>query len=76
MGNDEPILAGKRVLERELERHQKKLNGPKNAAKHSEAKQNWINRGSKRTETESTKLADTQESLQRCRKISNFGKKL
>ena len=47
MGNDEPILAGKRVVEKELERYQKKLNGP-NTAKHTEAKQNWINRESKR----------------------------
>ena len=29
MGDDEPILAGKRVLEKELEKLQKKLNGPK-----------------------------------------------
>ena len=55
MGNDEPIVAGKRVQEKELERHQKKLNGPKNTAKHIEAEQNWINRGSKRIETESAK---------------------
>ena len=34
MGNDEPILAGKRVLEKELEKLQRKLNGPKNTAKH------------------------------------------
>ena len=39
MGNDEPVLVGKRVLEGELERHQKKLNGPKSTAKHIEAKQ-------------------------------------
>ena len=43
MGDDEPILAGKRVLEKELEKLQKKLNGPKKTAKHIEAKQNWIN---------------------------------
>ena len=29
VGDDEPILAGKRVLEKELEKLQKKLNGPK-----------------------------------------------
>ena len=40
MGDDEPILAGKRVLEKELEKLQKKLNCPKKAAKHIEAKQN------------------------------------
>ena len=44
MGNDEPILAGKKVLEKELEKLQKKLNGPKKTAKHIGAKQNWINR--------------------------------
>ena len=55
MGNDEPVSAGKRVLGRELERHQKKLNGPKNTAKLIEAKQNWINRESK--------LAEMQENL-------------
>ena len=63
MGRDEPILAGKRVLEKELERHQKKLNGPKNTAKHMEVKQNWINRESKRIETESAKVAEMQESI-------------
>ena len=44
MGNEEPFLAGRRLLERELERHQKKLGRPKNMAKRTEAKQNWINR--------------------------------
>ena len=63
MGNDEPILTGKRVLEKERERHQKKLNGPKNTAKHIEAKQNWINRESKHIEAESAKLAEMQENL-------------
>ena len=63
MGNDEPILVGKGVLEKELERHQKKLNGPKNTAKQIEAKQNWINRESKRIETESVKVAEMQESI-------------
>ena len=62
-GNDEPIFAGNRVLETELERHQKKLNGPKITAKHIETKQSWINRESKRIETESAKLAEMQESL-------------
>ena len=38
MGDDEPILAGKKVLETELEKLQKKLNGPKKTAKHIEAK--------------------------------------
>ena len=38
--------------ENELERHQKKLNGPKNTAKHTETKQNWINRESKSIEAE------------------------
>ena len=63
MGNDEPILAGKRGLEKELEKHQRKLNGPKNTAKHIEAKENWINRESKRIESESAKLAEMQENL-------------
>ena len=63
MGNDEPILAGKRVLEKELEKLQRKLNGPKNTAKHIEAKQNWINRESKRIEAESAKLAERQENF-------------
>ena len=49
--------------ENELERHQKKLNGPKNTAKHIEAQQNWINRESKRIEAESAKLAEMQENL-------------
>ena len=41
MGDDEPILHGKRVLEKELEKLQRKLNGPEKTAKHIEAKQNW-----------------------------------
>ena len=49
--------------ENELERHQKKLNGPKNTAKHTEAKKNWINRESKSIEAESAKLAEMQENL-------------
>ena len=61
MGNDEPTSAGNRVLEKELERHQKKLKGPKNNAKQIEAKQNWINREAKRIE--SAKLAEMQENL-------------
>ena len=32
MGDDEPILAGKRVLEKELDKLQRKLNGPKKTA--------------------------------------------
>ena len=63
MGDDEPILAGKTVLEKELEKLQKKLNGPKKTAKHIEAKQNWISRESKRLEVESAKLTEWQESL-------------
>ena len=63
MGDDEPILAGKRVLEKELDKLQRKLNGPKKTAKHIEAKQNWINRESKRLESESAKLAEWHESL-------------
>ena len=63
MGDDEPILDGKRVLEKELEKLQRKLNGPKITAKHILAKQNWINRESKRLESESAKLAEWQESL-------------
>ena len=64
MGDDEPILAGKRVLEKELEKLHKKLNGPKKTAKHIEAKQNWINRESKRLEAESAKrLRGRKETL-------------
>ena len=71
MGDDEPILVGKRVLEKELEKLQKKLNGPKKTAKHIEAKQNWINRESKRLEAESAKLTEWQQSL-RARKETLF----
>ena len=63
MGDDEPILAGKRCSEKELEKLERKLNGPKKTAKHIEDKQNWINRESKRFEFESVKLAEWQESL-------------
>ena len=51
-----------------LERHQKKLNGPKNRAKHIEAKQNRINKECKRVETESPKVAEMLESI-RVRKL-------
>ena len=44
MGDDEPILDGKRVLEKELVKLQRKLNSPTKTAKHIEAKQKWINR--------------------------------
>ena len=63
MGEEEPILAGKRVLEKELEKLQKKLNGPKKTAKHIESKQNWINKESKRLEAETARLTELQESL-------------
>ena len=63
MGTDEPVMAGRKVLEKELEQLTKKLNGPKNTAKHIEAKQNWINRESKRIESETAKLAEWQENL-------------
>ena len=63
MGDDEPLLAGKKVLEKELEKLQKKLNGPKKTAKHIEAKQNWIDRESKRLEAESARLTELQENL-------------
>ena len=63
MGDDEPILVGKKVLEKELDKLQRKLNGPKKTAKHIEAKQNWINRESKRLEAETARLAELQESL-------------
>ena len=63
MGDDEPILAGKKVLEKELEKLQKKLNGPKKTAKHIKAKQNWTNRESKRLEAETARLTELQESL-------------
>ena len=42
---------------------QRKLSGPKKTAKHIEAKHNWINRESKRLESESAKLAEWQEGL-------------
>ena len=64
-----------RVLERELEWHQQKLNGPKNTAKHIEAKQNWINRESKRIETESAKLAEMQESIEQFTRRSRYSEK-
>ena len=51
------------LLEKELEKLQKKLNGPKKTAKHIEAKQNWINRASKRLEAETVRLTELQESL-------------
>ena len=57
------ILAGRRVLEKELERHRKMLNGPKNTAKQIEAKQSWINRETKRIEAEDEKVAEMQETL-------------
>ena len=69
--NDQPILTGRRVLEKELERHQKKLNGPENTAKHIEAKQNWINRETKRVEAEIEKVAEMWESI-RVRKRNSF----
>ena len=47
MGDDEPILAGKK----------------KKTAKHIEAKHNWINRDSKRLEAETARLTELQESL-------------
>ena len=56
-------MAGKRVLEKELEKLQKKLNGPKKTAKHIEAKQNWINRESKHLKAETARLTELQESL-------------
>ena len=40
MGDDEPVLVGKRVLEKELEKLQRKLNGPKKTAKPQSAKRN------------------------------------
>ena len=63
MGDDEPILAGKRVLEKEVEKLQMKLKCPKNTAKHIEAKQNWINRESKRFEAQTVRLTELQKSL-------------
>ena len=58
----ERTLAGNRVLEKELEKLQKN-NGPKKTAKHIEAKQNRINRESKRLEVETVRLTELQESL-------------
>ena len=57
MGDDEPILAGRKVLVKELEKLRRKLNDPKNTAKHIDAKQNWINSESERLESDSAKLA-------------------
>ena len=56
-------LYGRRRAYLELEKLQKKLNGPKKTAKHIEAKQNWINRESKRLEAETARLTELQESL-------------
>ena len=53
----------RKFLEKELEKLQKKLNGPKKTAKHIEAKQNWTNRESKRLEAETARLTELQESL-------------
>ena len=39
------------------------LNGPKNTAKHIEAKQNWINRETKRIEAEVGKVAEVQGNI-------------
>ena len=63
MGNEEPILDGRRLLERKLERHLNKLSGPKNTAKHIEAKQNWINQETRRVDAEVEKLAEMQENI-------------
>ena len=68
MGNDEPILDGKRVLEQDIEKFERKVNGPKNIAKHIEAKQNWINRESKRIESESAK--EMQENIRVRKNVS------
>ena len=58
-----------RVLEKELEKHQKKLNGPKKTAKHIGAKRDGVGGKSKRIETESAKLAEMQENLRVRREI-------
>ena len=64
MGNQEPmILAGRTLLEKELEWHQKKLKGPKNTAKQIGAKQKWHNRETKRIEAKSEKLVEMQENI-------------
>ena len=57
-------------MEKELQR---KLNCPNKTAKHIEAKQNWINRESKRLESESATLAEWQESLYEEIKIRREG---
>ena len=62
-GQRRAYIAGMRVLGKELERHSKTLNGPKNTAKHIKAKQNWITMESKRVEAESAKVAEMQESM-------------
>ena len=63
MDDDEPILADRRVLVKELEKLQRKLNDPKNTAKHIDAKQNWINSESESLESDSAKSGGWQESL-------------
>ena len=50
-------------LAKEFWRKNSKLNGPKKTAKHIEAKQNWINRESKRLEAKTVRLTELQESL-------------
>ena len=70
MSNDEPISAGKRVLERELERHQKKLK------RHEERGE--AHRGPNRIgSTESPKASRPRaRSWRKCRRVSKLGTKL
>ena len=58
-----PFWLAQEFLEKELEKLQRKPNGPKKTAKHIEAKQNWIDGECTRLESESAKLAEWQESL-------------
>ena len=68
-GNDEPVPAGKRVLEKEPGRHQKKLNGPE---KHCEA-----HRGQAKLDQHGVQNASRPRARRwwRCRRISEPGKK-
>ena len=59
-GEDDSWYGQRRGGEK-LEKLRRKLNGPKNTAKHMEAKQNWINRESKRIESIPTENESERE---------------
>ena len=57
------MLGATTRISRSRQLKKKCCHGPKKTAKHIEAKQNWINRESKRLEAESARLTELQESL-------------